>query len=72
MGMFMSSTLQASVFMVKNDSDNVHSTKNSKDLTVKQMFDTTEKLITAQSDEINGIRTINWGRLFMEVFIFCW
>ena len=51
-GMFMSATLQASVFMVKNYSDNWHSTKNTKDLTMKQMFDTSEKLVSEQSDEI--------------------
>ena len=28
---------------------------------MKQMFDIFEKLITAQSDEIYGINTINWG-----------
>ena len=37
--MFMSSTLQASVFMVKNYSDNWHSIRNTEDLTLKQMFD---------------------------------
>ena len=58
--MFMSSTLQASVFMGKNYSDNWHSIKNSKDLTMKQMFDIPEKLISEQSDEINGVSTINW------------
>ena len=52
-GMFMSSTLQASVFMGKNYSDNWHSIKNTgKDLTMKQMFDISEKLIVGQSDEI--------------------
>ena len=56
----MSSTLQASVFMVKNYSDNWHSIKNTEDLTLKQMFDISEKLITEQSDEIYGISTINW------------
>ena len=49
-GMFMSSTLQASVFMVKNYSDNWHSIKNTgKDLTMKQMFNISEKLIVGQS-----------------------
>ena len=38
-GMFMSSTLQASVFMEKNYSDELHSIKNTEDLTLKQMFD---------------------------------
>ena len=58
--MFMSSTLQASVFMVKNYSDNWHSIKNTKDLTMKQMFDMSQKLITEQSDEIYGVTPINW------------
>ena len=59
-GMFMSSTLQASVFMGKNHSDNLHSIKNTEDLTMKQMFDKSEKLISEQSDEIGGVNTINW------------
>ena len=42
--MFMSSTLQASVFMVKNYSDYLHSIKNTEDPTVKQMFDISEKI----------------------------
>ena len=49
-GMFMSSTLQASVFMEKNYSDNLHSIKNTEDLTMKQMFDISDKLIVGQSD----------------------
>ena len=43
-GMFMSSILQASVFTGKNYSDNWHSIKNTEDLTMKQMFDISEKL----------------------------
>ena len=58
--MCMSSTLQASVFMEKNNSDNLHSIKNTEDLTKKQMFDISEKLISEQSDEIFGVKTINW------------
>ena len=58
--MFMSSTLQASVFMVKNYSDNLHSIKSTgKDLTMKQMFDISEKLITEQG-EIYGVKTIDF------------
>ena len=59
-GIFMSSTLQASVFMAKNYSDNWHSIKNTEDLTMKQMFDISEKLVSEQSDEIYGVKTINW------------
>ena len=56
----ISSTLQASAFMEKNYSDHWHSIKNTEDLTMKQMFDITAKLVTEQSDEINGMSTINW------------
>ena len=56
--MFMSTTLRTSVFMEKNYSDNWHSIKNTKDLTMKQMFDISEKLVSEQ-DEIFGVKTIN-------------
>ena len=47
--------------MVKNYSDNLHSIRNTgKDLTMKQMFDRSEKLISEQSDEFYGVITINW------------
>ena len=39
MGMFMSVTLESAVFMRKNYLDNRHSITNTKDLTLKQMFD---------------------------------
>ena len=59
-GMFMSSTLEASVFMGKNYSENLHCIKNTgKDLTLKHMFDIYEKLRVEQSDEIYGVSTIN-------------
>ena len=45
--------------MVKNYSDNWHSIKNTKDLTMKQMFDTSAKLVSEQ-DEIYGVKTIDW------------
>ena len=71
-GMFMSCTLQASVFMEKNYSDNWHSIKNTEDAPMKQMFDISEKLVTEQSNEIYGISTVKLGTLFMEVFVFGW
>ena len=52
LGMFVFSTLQASAFVGKNYSDNWHSVKNTEDLT---MFDTSEKLVSEQSDEIYGV-----------------
>ena len=56
----MSSTLQASVSMWKDYSDNWHSINNTKDLTMKQMFDISEKQSSEQSDEICGVKTMNW------------
>ena len=63
----MSSTLQASVFMMKNYSDNWQSIKNTEDLTMKQMFEISEKLVFEQ-DEIYGVKTINLGQIFMDIF----
>ena len=45
--------------MGKNYSDNLHSFKKTEDLTMKQMFDISEKLITEHSDEIY-VNTISW------------
>ena len=60
-GMFMSSTMEASVIMGKNYSENLHSVKNTgKDLTLKKMFGISEKLIVEQSDEIFGVSQISW------------
>ena len=59
----MSSTLEASVFMGKNYSDNLHSIKNTgENLTLKQMFEISEQLILEQSDEIFGVKYIDVSR----------
>ena len=59
--MFMSSTVEASVFMGKNYSDNLHSITNTgEDFTLKQMFEISEQLILEQSDEIFGVSQISW------------
>ena len=58
-GMFMSSTLEASVFMGKDYSENLHSIKNTGN-NLKQMVDISEKLVVGQSDEIFGVSPINW------------
>ena len=69
-GMFMSSTLEASVFMGKNYSEILHSIKNTgKDLTFKQMFDISEKLTLEQSDEIFGVSQISWESSPWKQFI---
>ena len=62
---------------------NLHSIKNTgKDLTMKQMFEISEKLIAGQSDEIYGVNTIDWddsswkhlsliARKGLRIFRFC-
>ena len=65
----MSSTLRASVFMEKNYSDNLHSIKNTEDISMKQMFDISEKSISEQSDEIYGVKTINWENSSWKFFL---
>ena len=42
----MSLTLESVVFMGKNYSDNWYSIKNTKDLTMKQMFDICAKFVS--------------------------
>ena len=44
----MSVTLESALFMGKNYSDNQDSIKNTKDLTMKQMFDISAKLVSEQ------------------------
>ena len=59
--------------MGKTYSENLHSIKNTgKDLTMKQMFDKTKKLIVGQSDELYGSEYNQLGGLFMETSIFDW
>ena len=47
--------------MGENYSENLHSIKKTgKDLTLKQMFEISEKLMLEQSDENSGVNTISW------------
>ena len=55
----MFSTLESSVFIWKNYSDNWHSIKSTEDLTIKQMFDIFVRVMSEQ-DEMFGVKTINW------------
>ena len=57
--MFMIVTMESAVFMGKNYLVNCHSITNTKDLTMKQMFDLSAKLVSEQ-DEIHGVKTIDW------------
>ena len=57
--MFMAVTMESAVFMGKNYQNNCHSIANTTDLTLKQMFDISTKLVSEQ-DEISGLETIGW------------
>ena len=61
-GMFMAVTLESAVFMGKNLQDNQNSIVNTADLTLKQMFDLSSKLV-AEQDEISGLDTIGWENI---------
>ena len=47
--------------MGKNFQNNQNSIVNTADLTLKQMFDISAKLVTEQ-DEISGLETIGWEK----------
>ena len=58
-GMFMAATMNAATFIGKNFLDNQNSIKISTDLTLKKMFDISEKLVSEQ-EEINNVDKIYW------------
>ena len=58
-GMFMAVTMEAAVLMGKNYLNNCQSIVNTKDLTLKQIFDVSTKLVSEQN-EISGLETIGW------------
>ena len=59
--MFMATTSNAATFMGKNFSTIQSVVKNHEDLTLKQMFDITSKLVSDQ-DEINCLDKIYWAK----------
>ena len=60
-GMFMTVTIEKAVFMGKHYLNNCQSIVNTSDLTFKQMFDISAKLVTEQ-DEISSLETIGWEK----------
>ena len=57
----MAATMNAATFMGRNFSTIQNFIMNSRDLTLKQMFDITLKLVSEQ-DEINNLDKIYWGK----------
>ena len=70
----MAVTMESAVFMGKNFQNNQNSISNTTELTLKQMFDTSTKLVSEQH-EISGLeRIINLQRTKVYVFsdsVFC-
>ena len=60
-GMFMAVTMESATFMGKNFQNNRNSILNTTDLTLKQMFDISAKLVSEQ-EEISGLETIGWEK----------
>ena len=58
-GMFMTVTMESAVLMGNNHQSTCHSIANETDLTLKQMFDISTRLVSEQ-DEISGLETIGW------------
>ena len=52
-------TQQAAFHLGNDNLENLHSTQNQAQRTMKQLFDVTEKLASGQT-EIHGISVINW------------
>ena len=55
----MAVTMESAEFMGKNHLNNCQSIVNTTDLTLKQMFDISIRLVSEQ-DEISGVNTSNW------------
>ena len=55
----MAATMNAATFIGQNFMDNENSIKNSTDLTLKKMFDISEKLVSEQ-EEINNVDKKYW------------
>ena len=60
-GVFMAVAMESAVFMGKNYLNKCHSIMNTTDLTLKQMFDISTKLVSEQY-EISGMETIGWEK----------
>ena len=67
----MAVTMNAATFMGTNFSTIQNFIMNSEDLTLKQMFDITAKLVGEQ-EEINNLDNIHWGKNFMETTVTDW
>ena len=66
----MSVTMESAVFMGKNYLNNCDSIANTKDLTLKQMFDISTRL--SEQDEISGLETTGWKNHSWKILVLDW
>ena len=59
--MFVAVTMESATFVGKNFQNNRNSIVNTADLTLKQIFDLSAKLV-AEQDEISSLETIGWEK----------
>ena len=67
----MVATMNAATFMGKNFSTIQSFVKNSRDFTLKHMFDITSKLVGEQ-EEINNLDNIQWGKNSWKTTVIDW
>ena len=67
----MAVTMESAVFMGKNFQNNQNSIMNTTDLTLKNMFDISEKLVSEQ-EEINNVDKNLLEKSFMEISVIDW
>ena len=69
--MFMAVTKESAVFMGKNFQNNQNFIVSTADLTLKQMFDISAKLV-AEQNEKSGLENDWLGKTFMEISVTNW
>ena len=63
--------MESAVFMGKNYLNNCQSIVNTTDLTFKQMFDISARLVSEQN-EISGLGTIGWENHSWKISVINW
>ena len=65
----MAVTMESAVFMGRNFQNNRNSVANTTDLTLKQMFDISTRLVSEQ-DEISNLETMGWENHSWKYLLF--
>ena len=71
-GMFMAVTMESASIHGKELPEQCESIANTTDLTLKQMFEISTRLVSAQSDETTGLETIGFENHSWKYLSFDW